>query len=138
MAQGPVSATYGDHDICVGVVQNNTGSTIVKGSSVQYDTIIGQIVATSATTARQLGILMADCPNLAYAEIQTGGVAIALAGAGGLTVGQPVTAAVGGTLIAWTATGGTNVNFMGMARTAALATEYFELHMAGVGQLQQG
>jgi hypothetical protein len=120
---------YGSDDVVS--KYNNTGATILKGSSVQMDTTTDQIVNTSATTAPQFGIAMVDIPDKTWGDIQKGGCAIALVGAGGVTPGVKVGAAVGGTCVAIAPGGGVNANYLGMSNTTAANTEYCELELAG-------
>jgi predicted RecA/RadA family phage recombinase len=117
--------------------KNATGSTIVKGAVVKLDTTSEQIVLPGASTDGCFGVAREDIPTGTWGNIQTGGLAICLA-ASGITVGQQLMPDTNGKVATWSAAGGTNAALIGVAQTAASASDYLEVELAAPFTIKQG
>jgi hypothetical protein len=120
---------YGSDDVVS--KYNNTGATILKGSSVQMDTTTDQIVNTSATTAPQLGIAMVDIPDKTWGDIQKGGLRHRARRRRWRHPRREGRRGGRRDCVAIAPAGGTNANYLGMSNTTAASTEYCELELAG-------
>lgn len=113
-------------------VFNGTGGTIAKGTILKLDTsgVAGKVVKAAAATDQFYGVAARDIPNNEYGDAQIRGVALVLAGTGGMTQGAQVTTEAAG--LAIVASAGNTL--LGMALTAALVTELFECELGGGGE----
>lgn len=121
--------------------KNSTGATLPKGTVVKISAASDDLVLKPGAIAdAAYGVAMNDILDGQWGDIQIRGIAIALAGTGGVTRGDRLThdSAGFGRLSTSAPAAGTNNAFVGVAnRTAAVGT-LFEVELAAPGASFQG
>ena len=111
-----------------GAAQTWTASAAITGGQLLIVSGSGTVAPASGASAAYIGVAGNDAASGAPVQVYTGGVQRIVAGTGGVTAGQTVEAAAGGTVV--THTNGTNDgNIVGLAVTTATATNVAYIQM---------
>jgi hypothetical protein len=111
-----------------GAAQTWTASAAITGGQLLIVSGSGTVAPSSAASASYIGVAGNDAASGAPVTVYTGGVQRIVAGTGGVTAGNTVEAAAGGTVVAHT--NGTNDgNIVGLAVTTATATNVAYIQM---------
>jgi hypothetical protein len=122
--------------------KNNSGATIPRGTVVKISAATDDLIILPAAIAdAALGVVMNDILTGQWGDVQIGGLAVALAGTGGVVRGDRLTHDTAGFGRVFTAApaGGTNNALIGVAnRTQATAGQLVEIWLQRPGAMLQG
>lgn len=111
-----------------GAAQTWVASATITAGQLLVISGSGTVAPSSSATESYLGVAGNDAANGANVTVYTGGIQKIVAGTGGVTAGNTVEAATGGTVVAHT--NGTNDGrIVGVAVTTATATNVAYIQM---------
>jgi len=122
--------------------KNATGATIPKGYVVKLSAATDDLIlAPAAIGDAHYGVTMQDILTGQWGDVQVTGIAVCIAGTGGVVRGDRLTHDSGGTYgRVFTAAPGAGVNnaFVGVANRTAAANAPVEVELAKPGSMLQG
>ena len=121
--------------------KNSTGATLAKGTVVKLSAANDDLILKPAAIAdAAYGVTMSDILDGQWGDVQLRGIALVLAGTGGVTRGDRLTHDTAGFGRVSTAApaGGTNNAFVGVANRSAAVGVLTEVELAAPGGQIQG
>ncbi len=112
---------------------NGTGGTLLKGTIVKLNpttpTYAGEIAKAVANSDTLYGVLMMDCPDKSWGDVQVEGIAVVLCGTASVVAAR-LTCDGAGKTITWAS----GQSLLGVAVTPGVVADvYHEVELAGLG-----